>query len=262
MELTQNSNIVKKLIFGLIATVFFGLLGNAQRFSSKDLEIIGIEHNRLLDLAYGAIKSNQLTDKNKKDLIPVLQKSISESRDYSKADLEQSFKFLNQIGTETINLDKNFYSFSNSSNIDKVALPYYDKLYAIVMKENLASKEITAKIETLETEIYNDKNIDNKQLIIFYSGSNVAKYSYLYWEQNTSKWQQLNPSYIVAAKKGSPRRVAGADVIGGIAGATTCWMANAVPGAGQAAYGTAIAVGAVGFSMAEAGSQFMDWMGW
>lgn len=254
---------MKKVIFGLIATVLFGFICNAQRYTSKQFEIVGIEHNRMLDIAYNTIKNNKLTNATKTELLPVLENEISKSKEFSEKDIELAKVFLNNFGKEEINIDENFYSFKNSNEISKQNYVYLDKLYKIVMNEQLSINDLINSIQKLELEIYNDSSIDNKQLLIFYSGSNVAKFSSQYWERNEKAWIELGLSNgTTAFKKDGPRRVVGADVIGGVAGAATAWMTNVVPGAGQIAYGTAIAVGAVGNSICEAGSQFMDWMGW
>jgi hypothetical protein len=254
---------MKKIIFIAIITVFSLNSIIAQRFTSKQFEIVGVEHNRMLDVAYNTIKNNKLTNSNKTELLPVLENDISKSKEFSEKDIELAKEFLNNFGKEEIKIDENFYSFKNSNEISEKNRAYLDKLYKIVMNEKLSVNDLINSIQKLELEIYNDSSIDNKQLLIFYSGSNVAKYSSQYWEKNEKAWFDLGLSNNNSLyRKGGSRRVVGADVIGGVAGAATAWMTNVVPGAGQIAYGTAIAVGAVGNSICEAGSQFMDWMGW
>lgn len=253
---------MKKLLFSIFALLIINNVAFSQRYTSKDFISVGIEHNIMLNVAYETILNKKLNNDNKSEIIPFLKDSFLENKNLTDSEKEAGLIFLNNLGKEMPNIDQNFYSFSNSSQISKNALPYYDKLYSIVMSEGLSVEDFNISIQKLESEIYNDKNIDNKQLLIFYSGTNVAKYTNLYWEENFIKWEQLNSTNNTLSRKGRGRRVVGADVGGAIGGAVTCWMMNAVPGAGQVGYGGAIACGAVGASIGEAVNQLMDWAGW
>ena len=252
---------MKKLILTCFLIIAGLNISIAQRFKASDFANIGIEHNNLMNVAYNTILSQKLNNQNKSDLIPVLQNSLQSMKGYSQLDIDLGFKNLSNLGKEVINIDSNFYTFTNSSKIDRNTIPYLDKLYLIVMTENITSEDLTIAVENLETEIYNDKNINNNQLLIFYSGSNVAKYSNLYWEENITNWVALNPKSQFAGKQ-KGRRIVGADVAGGVAGAVGAAIVNLAPGVGQVAYGSAIVAGAVGSSICEAGSQLMSWMGW
>ncbi len=252
---------MKNLFLVYFLSLAFINISFGQRHKASDFANLGVEHNRLLDVAYQTIISKKITNANKRDLIPVLQNALQDTEGYAMPDLELGMQNLSNIGQQSIAIDKNFYTFINSSKIDKLALPYHDKLFSIVMTENTSSKDLNSAVEKLETEIFNDIRIDNENLLLFYSGSNVAKYSTKYWEDNLDNWIALNPSNQSLAKNGR-RRIVGADVVGGIAGAVGAAIVNVLPGYGQVAYGSAILAGAVGASICEAGNQLMDWIGW
>ena len=101
-------------------------------------------------------------------------------------------KNVSNITKTTPSIDENFHTFLNSEQIQKIAIPYFIRLHKIVMTEKITNQELTKAVEELETEIYNDRNIDNKELVTFFSYSNVAKFSDLYREQNTSNWESIS----------------------------------------------------------------------
>lgn len=249
---------MKKLILTIAIVISFLNISFAQRYDAKDFVYVGVEHNRLLEVSYNAIVSNKMTKSSKGDLITILQESVKQQKGYSDADLELGLKNLAEISAIPYSIEENFHSCPNFNEIGTNAVTYFDELHKVVMTEKITSKELTAAVEKLEAAIYNDRKIDNKSLLIFFSASNVAKYSTMYWEQNSTKWENIEPS--IEGRGG--RRVAGADVAGAIGGAVTCWMANMVPGAGQIAYGGAIACGAVGASICAAADLLMNHWGW
>lgn len=55
---------MKKLVFGLVATIMLSVTGNAQRLNVKDFRNIGIEHNRLLDAVYNKILTEKTVNKD------------------------------------------------------------------------------------------------------------------------------------------------------------------------------------------------------
>jgi hypothetical protein len=242
----------------LIATVVFGFIGNAQRYTSSQFDKIGKEHNRMLDVAYDNIVAKNITNATKTELIPILQESLGAVYTYSTVDLTLGKKNIAEIGKTPINIDKNFYTIENATEISQPTRIYLDKLHNLVMLQTLTAAQIVTGIEKLENDIYADGKINNEQLLIFYSGSFVAKNSTIYWDSNITKWENLSsPIHRVR-----PKRILGADVGGAVIGAVGAALVNVVPGAGQVAYGSAIVAGAACGSLAEALSQAMDILGW
>jgi hypothetical protein len=243
---------MKKVIFGLIATILFGFICNAQRYTSKDFNNIGLEHNDILNYAYNQIKEKKAN--NNKELNLSLQTYVKNTKGYNSAELLQSQKNINNAFTNPINVDSNLYTNEYSAKINSNVKIYLDKLFTLL---DISSKdEFNKSIYSLELEIEKDQNLKNNDLHILFSATNVAKSSFEYWNTNTVNWQSVNSN--VAAKKGAGKRILKADVAGAVAGAAAAWAANLVPGAGQVAYGSSIAGWAAGCSAYQGAMEILD----
>ncbi len=243
---------MKKLIFGLIATIMFGFTCNSQRYTSKDFTNIGLEHNDILNYAYNQIKDKKAN--NNKELNLSLQTYIKNIKGYSSTELLQSQKNINSAFSNPINVDRNLYSNEYSSEINSTVKVHLDKLFILL---DITSKdEFNKSIYSLELEIEKDENLKNNDLYILFSATNVAKSSYEYWYTNIVNWQSLNNN--VASKKGAGGRIVKADVAGAVAGAAAAWASNIIPGAGQVAYGSSIAGWAAGCSAYQGAMEILD----
>jgi hypothetical protein len=251
-EIAKYIITMKNIFFGLIATVFFGYFGNAQRYTSKDFNNIGLEHNDILNYAFNQIKVKKAN--NNKELNLLLQTYIKNTNGYSSAELLQSQKNVNNAFTNPINVDKNLYTNEYSANINSNVKIYLDRLY--ILLETNSYDVFNKSIYNFELEIEEDQNLKNNDLLILFSATNVAKSSFDYWNTNTVNWHSLNNN--IASEKGAGGRIVKADVAGAVAGACAAWAANLVPGAGQVAYGSSIAVWAAGCSGYQATMEILD----
>lgn len=238
-----------------MAIVLVSVNVNAQdRFTSEDWEFVGKQHNIELDDVYNYIKNN-----------PDIQRKgiIEHIKTYMIDKVNNSSEPVNVKKQAEINITKNAYAFGTLKNLypdDKTAKyltdsekRYLDKLFNIVIDNKLSATDIKRKVKSLESEINADKSLNNTQLATLYSATNTAKFSVEYWEENTEKWIILgggNPAVTTTACCGDG--VAAADVGGAVGAAVSTWMANAVPGAGQIAYGGAILGGAAAASAGKA----------
>lgn len=247
---------MKKLIFGLIASVVMAFSGNAQeRLTSKDLEFVGIQHNQILEKVYNFIVENKIDNENKSKVVDFMLEMAKEN---SKSDDEFDFasNLIKDVFAKKYSSDR-LYTDDMAEKLSDIDRGYLDKLNDLLNHNYENSNEFTQAVLELENSIDNDKNLNNNDLSVLYTATNTAKYSFQYWERNSEKWVSLNKNESTMKRGG--RRIVGADVIGGAAGA---WIVNVMPGAGQVAYGSAIVGGAVANSLCEAGSQLMDWLGW
>ncbi len=123
---------------------------------------------------------------------------------------------------------------------------------------------ILLNIISLELEIENDNSLNNDQLIILYSATEIAKYSYTYWSDNWKKWASLNNNGNKIVYGNKIANVGGdiviGDVAGGVAGGVGALAVNLIPGPGQVAYGGAIIGGAVTGSAYVAVDAFLHWL--
>lgn len=141
---------------------------------------------------------------------------------------------------------------------------HLDMLYEILNDQSATIENKIKNITELEKKISKEE-YTKKELILMYSATNVAKKSLEYWSENAKKWLELYPKRHAGNLKQKVNRydwgdIAGADVAGAIGTAASTWAVNAVPGAGQVAYGSAIVGGAALASGCEMVGQLVS--GW
>lgn len=247
---------MKKLVFGLIATFMLSSLSFGQsKLTSKDLEFVGVEHNKVLDLVYTDLSNNPSVKAKKVSQAEVLklgeQYLQNRLKNYSFEGDLLAYKdnLLDNIFSEATLIDvDNLITKEASSKIDPRA-----NGYIINIKDLLTTgptyPTVNEQMSLLETKIAGEK-FDDNTLILLYSATNVARYSSLYWNTkgNAEKWTSLGTSGVAA--KINP--IVKADVAGAIGGGVGAAVVNVVPGAGQVAYGSAIIAGGVASSVRAA----------
>jgi hypothetical protein len=247
---------MKKLLFGLIATFMLSSLSFGQsKLTSRDLEFVGVEHNKVLDLVYSDLSNDPSVKAKKLSEAEVLrlgeQYLQNRLKNYSfKGDL-LAFKnnLLNDIFTISSLVDiDNLITTDAASKLDPKA-----NGYIINIKDLLTTgptyPTVNEQMSLLESRIATEK-FDESTLILLYSATNVARYSSQYWNTkgNGEKWTNLGTSGVAA--RVNP--IVKADVAGAVGGAVGAAVVNVVPGAGQVAYGSAIIAGGVGSSVRAA----------
>ena len=106
---------MKKLLFGLIATVLFSNFSFGQRFNSTDFKTIGVEHNRMLEVTYVTILKNKVTN-DKKDIVVSALIEDFRKNNYSGKDLELGINTLTHVFDNLpkkgikMNFQENLYS--------------------------------------------------------------------------------------------------------------------------------------------------------
>lgn len=208
---------MKRLFFGLIATVMFSVAGNAQRFQANEFSKVGLEHNRMLDIAYNKILNEKILNENKEIVLKTLVEELKNNEKSEKQLtigidlLNKSFQSLPKKGlvTELPNL-KNF-------NLNEKVSKYLEKLFTIIELDN--SKDFNMNLISLEKEISSDLSLKNEELYILFSATNIARYSNTYWVENSNKWLMLNPKNVSSNTAQRGRKIVRADVLGGVGGA-------------------------------------------
>ncbi len=253
----MSKNVIKlfSVLMVMIGSFAFG------QTTSKDLENVGIEHNKMMDLLYRHFLDNKIQNKISLEIKYVGGNYLKNLRGYNEDDIQLGIRNL-----ENYVQNPSFYSGNVYEGFEKVisnkSKSFLDILNTIINDESLSQEIFHQKITELEVQI--DKSgLENKDLVILYSATNVARYSFDYWTKNYSQWETLDLSKNTAARKGPGRRIVGMDVAGAVGGAAGAWAVNVVPGAGQVAYGGAIIGGAVAGSVGQAvyelGSYFDLW---
>lgn len=266
--------------------------GKTNVITAESLEFVGIEHNQMLEECFEFLKkeyqNNNLSNKSlidkKQKLEDFLISKIQANTRYSKES--------NDLGVE--NIKKTFLSTKSrevskplTGSIDNFAVEipsqvkeYLKELYEVLdeIDINKSNTNIERQISALERKIEKDNSLTEKDLIILFSSTQTARYSYKYWKENIHKWESLNPnkSNLTLKKIGISNIYANSengdcfcnhakdivkyDVGGAVGGATTAAIVNAVPGWGQVAYGSAIVGGAAAASVTEGVKKLLDWL--
>lgn len=222
------------------------------RAKAPDFEYLGIEHNKILDDFYNDVVQNNISSNSmKQHTYNFIEDAVSgynstaEDKNLVPTVLED---FVNNIN----DFSRSFYKKQDyENNISSELKSYLDDLHTHVYDSNANVATTINNISLLESDAESNLRLNNTDLAILFSATNTARYTLLYWENNIDKWY----SHAVNIPKdfwGDMRDVGGADVGGAIGGAVYAAAVNAIPGAGQAAYGSTIIASAAGASAATA----------
>lgn len=217
---------------------------------SKDLEFVGVEHNELLDKIYNALKDNKVKEKEAQEFTRnFLVNTILNLKKYTEESNTIGAVYASQNIINPPVIDNLYPNMADKflSKREKSILNELDEILDLTTQ-----REIDAKIFELERKI-NEGFFDDKQLVTLYSATNLARYSFKYWEVNSKKWSELGDNPTIMSTGGD---IAKSDV-GGAVGA---WAVNVIPGAGQVAYGSAIISGGVALSVATGVGKLLDWL--
>ena len=258
-----------KLIVLLILTMIISISCDSESnelnetLKSEDLKFVGIEHNKFLEDTYDFLNESK----------DVLRK---QSQSINKSNLENFL--VNKINSETkypeeynaISVNNTISIFNNQNglrsssdseiieSLSEIEKSYLQQLFSLLENSALNDLNTIDRITELENEIGN-QNLTNNQLLILYSATQTAKYSFTYWSENWEEWSSLTES--LGNKRDYPgAQILEQDAIGAVAGAAGALAVNVIVGPGQVAYGGAIVGSAAAFSAAEAASQFFDWL--
>lgn len=231
------------------------------------MEFVGIEHNKILSQTYDFISNNKDAFNNKsnpqkmKEVEDFLVENMNSKSEFSEVSKESGTKLIHEqfssdFATKKVQLVKTI--LSEKENF------YLDKLYEIISGVYPEDMEVKNNIINLENEIQIDSDLTNQQRITLFSATATAKYSFEYWSKNINNWRSLS---VVNKNKSTTLKSTGpigdiikADIAGAAFGAAYAYVINALPGAGQAAYGATILASAVGGSVFQAVLELLNWL--
>jgi hypothetical protein len=238
-----------------------------QRTNAKQLEFIGVEHNNMLNDAYLFLSTSKSSmagrsnTSNKAALEQFLIAKIKGNVKYPESSNKVGINYVKEIfANSSQKLGR--LSYSNNYELGEREKMFLDKLDEILSVSEFNNPSVIEEIKNLEKDIENENNLTEEKLVILFSATSIAKYSYTYWSQNIEKWEQLgkDESKNINAKTGPAGNIAKADVAGGVAGAVGALAVNVIVGPGQVAYGGAIVGGAVTGSVYQAVAELLDWI--
>ena len=267
-----------KILIGILTmTVFFAcsksddfIKSNDEVFLSKELiEQIGIDHNRALSYVESSLKEtkhikdieefkNHLNNKLEEFYLyesyfkkyPGLLKSNSEKIISTKLG---SASYRDTAGKST---EINDVVIENSELFSEVQVLYLNKIQFILNDDESELEVVLKQFDDIKSKASDElEGIELQSILI---AVEVAKQSSIYWEDNLDNWViqlETNPT---ERSWFNWKSVVGADVAGAVGAAVGAFVVNALPVAGQVAYGSAVLGGAVGSSVASGVSQVWD----
>ncbi len=267
-----------RILIGLLTMmVFFACSKNDDFIKSSDelmlskdlIEQIGIDHNRALSYVESSLKEtkhikdieefkNHLNNKLEEFYLyesyfkkyPGLLKSNSEKIISTKLG---SASYRDTAGKST---EINDVVIENSELFSEVQVLYLNKIQFILNDDESELEVVLKQFDDIKSKASDElEGIELQSILI---AVEVAKQSSIYWEDNLDNWViqlETNPT---ERSWFNWKSVVGADVAGAVGAAVGAFVVNALPVAGQVAYGSAVLGGAVGSSVTSGVSQVWD----
>jgi hypothetical protein len=259
---------ISKLLLGLLLTmmVFQSCEKNGNSLppdiNAKQLEFVGIEHNKMLNEVYEFIKNGNIDKKTGKMKIEnFLISIINSNTEYSTQSNNIGIDYTKDVFSNKINLNSPLKLSSNKSS-NSLADNYIDRLDQILTNIDFNDNSVLTTINSIEQEIEQDENLTDENKVTLLSATQVSRYSYNYWSENWDNWLALVDVSKTSFNKSAAGNIVKGDVAGAIGGAAGAWAVNIIPGAGQVAYGGAIIGAGVAGSVGVAVSELFDYFGW
>ena len=233
----------------------------------EKMEFVGIDHNKMLSQTYDYISKNKDAFNNKtnpqkiKEVEIFLVENINSKSKFSEKSRQLGAKLIHEQFSSDFGTKKGLLRKITLSEKEKFYLDNVNKMISGVYPEDM---EVKNNIINLENDIQNDSDLTDQQRITLFSATATAKYSFEYWSKNIDNWRGLS---VVNKNKSTTLKSTGpigdiikADIAGAAFGAAYAYVINALPGAGQAAYGATILASAVGGSVYQAVLELLNWL--
>ncbi|MEA2077612.1 MAG: hypothetical protein U9O95_06295 [Candidatus Marinimicrobia bacterium] len=226
------------LVIGLVLFLACGEAGMEERSSIDQLRdqysVVGIEHNEGLKYVYEKLASTPNISSLSYDEGLLLIENANKEFVASKYDIGINEVLCKQI-SDLFHTYKNKEIFFAKSSFDEDL--FNDPEITDSLSENQLAllnelDQILSEDLDLSSKSYNIEELEERALLIlsererppFYSATNVAKYSILYWTENYSMWESILTSNDSSLAKptnfwGDLRDLAGADAFGAVVGA-------------------------------------------
>ena len=202
---------MKKLVFGLIATVIFGLTGNAQAPSNDDnpYDYIGVIHNEVITEFF---KQNDTPNMSIEDILTKIRPIILKNELYkSKFGSEYSSISPEQVKNYMPDVSNNFNTVVNDTKFSEEAKSMLNELLNSLSGANDFDK-VYESVVSFENRVIESK-LSNSEKEIVLCSSSVARYSSYLWLVENPK-----PTYSNSLSSRTRWWSIVADVAGGILG--------------------------------------------
>jgi hypothetical protein len=281
---------LSKIVFSIILSLTFFISCSEEhkieeeRISATDMEFVGLEHNEILEKTFNVLKKEKKDIKNqiklnskKNHLERIIVGVISNTEKYTEESKKNGIQSVKDFFKKQNTLSKS--NSINNLQAEYLLLPDQDQFYLgqldLILSSidtiNIKNNSTLESIINLEIAIGYDQNLNNKQLLILFSATQTAKYSFSYWRRNLMSWIDKGGDEL--SRPGCPtdcpigkaniahlKEIVTDDAAGAVAGAVGAAAANIIVGAGTAAYGAAIVTTAAAASAFTAAKKLISWL--
>lgn len=225
---------MKKLIFGLIAIVMLGFVGNAQDYknSLNKFDEIGEIHNLLMN---DLINKNLAKDLEISTVVAEIRKLIENNSTYRDAIGAENLDFdTNLIDNAIADYKNNYANLIKNSSLSSYSKKIVQEILDLTFNENTSYQSFISSIKKKENYIISSSiGSDEKENLL--KTTSVARHSAYLWAVSKNLDGSNNATTAAKKMKGTVWIIIGADLLGaGLGGA-----AGAMYGSGCAYYITA-----------------------
>ncbi|WP_461641629.1 hypothetical protein [Labilibaculum euxinus] len=267
----------KKLFVVCVLLATIGVISSCEKENStltpknkllveSEIKNIGVRHNEALDCVLLKLQKHAVGDPGQKKqetstaiagyikgLYPANEHLLKVAKDEEFRIDEHSnssnLKSSNSLLVETINSNNEFLSHAQTD----ILLDCNDILTS---SDNDVNNTIAA-LDVLQETV---KSLPEDDQYVISAALEIAEQSAKYWSDNLNDWETALNGDDFTRTKGwfSFKNVVIADVAGAVSGAVYAAIANAIPGAGQVAYGASILTAAAAGSAYNAVDQILQ----
>lgn len=287
---------VSFLLLILTTVIFFGCSDNEDREGASNATIdtkyyaeLGTMHNQELEYYYTQLKgldnsakktmfqkkSNTLDKVNQIITNRIKSLGLTQNEENIGLAIVNSHSKVLSTGKVSYNLSSKYshkiyeeYESQITSNQKQVL----DELQQIIENHNATLNQMLESITELEMSA--SSKLNEKELVVIYSVTAVAKASLTYWSNNYTKWKMLKTNNILKTntlKETAPEKeksygwgdAAADDIAGGVGGAVAGGIGGAYAGAGVAGVGAvpgAVSGAVTGAIAGAAGNSVQGWV--
>jgi hypothetical protein len=212
---------MKKLVFGLIATVVLGFVGNAQENNpsnpENEFDYVGRIHNEALEKIINSEKEKQLfkNDPTKYCENLLIQEKIPTDAYVAMLDDKEVIKNMDLFNIYNVSFSpEQVASWQENKYINSTIKQYIKELSLLTEKyyKDLDYEDFKLNVIKLEEQAYNLKNNDKAFIL---STASLARHTISFWSQNASSLSRYT---------GTGRGLGLADLGGAVGGAIRTYV--------------------------------------
>jgi hypothetical protein len=173
---------MKKLLFGLIATVMFGFVGNAQSNSKNEYDYVGKTHNEILNEFLKDYDKNLSIQ----EICTKIQSIANKNQTYlSLKEPKIDYRFIENSKDDFTNKFKNVINNTTASSTAKNEMQsLIDYMYTLAFSSSKPEyKDFYNYVLNFESKIISNSSLSASDKKLILSGTSTARFSAFLWSQ-------------------------------------------------------------------------------